>query len=44
MSNIVVCTYCLDEVSVIGEDAIYVCQEHGIVEDDWTEVDDEWSI
>jgi hypothetical protein len=33
----ILCQFCNEEVRVVGEDAIYVCDEHGIVERYWYE-------
>lgn len=34
---IIVCDFCEEEVRTVGEDSIYWCDEHGIVEAYWHE-------
>lgn len=37
----VVCDFCLEEVRTVGDDAVYWCDEHGVVEDNTQELNDE---
>lgn len=38
MDSIIVCDFCLEEVRTVGDDAIYVCEDHGVVEAYWHEL------